>query len=195
MRIGNKIKLKAFTLLELLIVMGIIALMSGLGIYGLVRFQANARLESSFNDVLTAIKSVQNMSKNSTAFNNQSAINPTICSSNGICVPDYYSISFSSSGYRVIGCLVSSSNIICPNENTIEERMVTVGGVNIEYTGQQCEYIAFQRLTSDIKDIVGSPTWSESGNSLCNIRLFNDYGDQRIIEIDILSNSIRDARI
>ena len=192
---GRKVKLKAFTLLELLIVMGIIALMSGLGIYGLVRFQANARLESSFNDVLTSLKSVQNMSKNSTAFNNQSAINPTICSSNGVCVPDYYGIRFNSTGYSIIGCLVSTTNIICPDENVIEERLVTIGGVSIEFSGQQCEYLVFQRLTSDIKDVIGSPTWSESGNSLCNLRLFNDYGDQRIIEINILTNSISDVRI
>lgn len=188
-------KLKAFTLIELLVVMGIITMLFGLGAYGLTRFQANTRVQSSFNDVLSLLKTVQNNARNSVSFTNSSGFTPSICSSTGSCVPDYYGIKFSGNQYTVYGCLKSGNNINCPAQNDLGYKQLNLTGINITFTGQQCDYIVFQRLTADIIDVTGSPTWAPSANTVCNIRISNTEGDSRTIEVNLNTNVIRDATI
>lgn len=188
-------KLKSFTLLELLVVMGIIAVLGGLGVTGLTRFQANTQVQTAFNDVFSILKTLQNSAENSIAFTNASAVTPKYCSSLGPCVPDYYGIKFTTNTYTVYGCLISGNNIICSNQNMIQLGGLNLSSVVYSFSGSQCDYILFQRLTGDIIDVSGDPTWSITANSICTLRISNSFGDSRVIEINLTSNSIRDAGV
>lgn len=186
------LKKPAFTLLELLVVMGVIAMMTGMGIYGLTRFQANTQVQTVTTDTLTLLRTVQNNAKNSISF----ATTPTandICSSNNNCVADYYAVTFSSSDYQVFACQKSGSNITCPSQNNLNIQSVTYPDITFSYEGTGCNYIAFQRLSGDIIDVQGNPLWTESSNSLCSIKISNSYGDYRILEVNLTNNSVRDV--
>jgi prepilin-type N-terminal cleavage/methylation domain-containing protein len=185
-------KFRAFSLVELLVVMGIIAMVSGLGIYGLIRFQANTRLQTKLGDINSVLSTIQNNSRNSTAFENNGNVDDRLCLNHiNKCVADYIAINFSSSDYEVFACQRSGEIISCPNNNKLESfRSVVVPDISISYRGNSCEYIAFERLTVDIIDVTGNPVWQESEHESCEIVISNEFGDQRIIVIDLQTNSI-----
>jgi type II secretory pathway pseudopilin PulG len=172
--------------------MGIIAMMTGMGIYGLTRFQANSQVQTVTNDTLTLLRTVQNNAKNSVSF----ATTPTsndICSSNNNCSADYYAVYFSSSTYQVFACQKTGSNITCPAGNDLQLQAVKYPDITFSYEGTGCNYISFQRLTGDIIDVQGNPLWTESSNSLCTVKISNSYGDSRMLEVNLTNNSIRDV--
>jgi prepilin-type N-terminal cleavage/methylation domain-containing protein len=54
----------AFTLLELLIVMGVSAFLMGLGAFGLMSFQAEVDLQNAYSNIISDLKFLQNKARN-----------------------------------------------------------------------------------------------------------------------------------
>ena len=57
-------KLTAFTILELIIVLAIVGLVSGLAIYGFLTFRAIVETRQAVNEVITVTKETRNLAKN-----------------------------------------------------------------------------------------------------------------------------------
>lgn len=64
---------KAFSLIELIVVFGVLAVIMGLGISGLISFRNNLDLNSFYTDIQLAIKTAQNNARNSRDINDTSA--------------------------------------------------------------------------------------------------------------------------
>ena len=191
-------KLRSFTIIELLVVMGIIAVMSGLSIYGLVRFQASTQVETVFNDVYSLFNTIENNARNSVSFKNASALTPNICITNDPtnCVPDYLGIKFDQDSYKVYACLKSGvNNIVCSPENEIEVQKATINGVSFDYRDTQCDYIVYERLSADMIDVEGSPNWLAKATENCTLVISDSYGDSRAIQINLVNNNIKDVGI
>lgn len=183
---SRKFKQKAFTLIEILMVMGVIALIGAIGVYGLTRFRANIEVQTAFNDIFSLLKTLQNNARNSVSVNiggNQFT-------------PDYYSVKFENNNYTVYACNKSGPNIICPTNNALDTyRGIGIQNVTITYPAQQCEFIAFERLSGDIVDVRGGPNWDISGNTMCTILILNSVGDSRRIIVNLVNNTLEDAGI
>lgn len=66
---NNSKKHRAFTILEVMVVLGVIAAISALGVVGLVSFRNNLDIQAFYTDIKLAIKTTQNNARNSRNIN------------------------------------------------------------------------------------------------------------------------------
>jgi len=128
---------KAFSLLELIVAMGVIAVIMGLGITGLVSLRTTVELQGAYSEFVENLKSLQNQGKNSTSGS---------LGSNS--VPFMYGIFFTSTGYAFGNCDKPTSNQgSCFIDSSLAKVNTLNKNVLITSTDpSNCSGIAFVRL-------------------------------------------------
>lgn len=166
----------AFTLLELVVTMGILAVISAMSIFGLVRFRAVIELNNGYTDIVSLLKTTQNAARNVTSSGGQS----------GVSVPALYTIRFSDNTYTQSNCTSTSNRYICIDLTTQK----TVAPSVSFSPDPNCAYIGFAPLTGEIisLNLSGIATTVQQ----CSIRIAHSIsGDVKTLNVDLLSNTIQ----
>lgn len=183
-------KKKAFSLLELVMVLAIIAIIMGLGYQGLIDFRATSEMQNAYADFVGNLKILQTDAKNVV---NTSSTTGTPA--------DIYAIFISSSSYKFFDCYKASfgNSLNC----SVDKSLSTLAqNPNIVFTpGSGCSGIGFSKLTTDIvslntsADIQNSTSFTAGSNnpqpSSCKITITHKLlqSSQKTITINIDKNS------
>lgn len=178
----SKKPLKAFTLLELIVVMGIIVLSLGLTVIGITRFRYSIELQNGYSDIFSYIQNVENRSRNSVSsealYNSTGSYNES--------VPDYYVLHFQDDNFSLQACNLNGSRLIClsEEENVKAERF---SSVTIAST---CEYVGVHKRDADIVR-VDSQSFETSDTGICTVVVgHKSISRTYTIILDLVSNSI-----
>jgi type II secretory pathway pseudopilin PulG len=174
----RKKDLKAITILESIIVMGIIAILLGISTYGLVQFRSTIELQNAYADVISALQTLQNRARNAVSVTNGTTTT----------IVDYTSMEFLSTSYDFQACTKAGTRATCRDEeSTITPTEIS----NITFSiASECAVIGFARLTGDIVTIDTNGVITTEGN--CTIRLIhNQTSTAKELYIDLTSNNIK----
>jgi len=188
-------KLKAFSLLEFVIVFGVLAVLMGLGWTGLINFRSTAEMQNAYSELVSVIKTEQNKAKNSVSSNNDGG------------TPHFYTLFFIGNKYYAFNCgnsvvplSSSSSSITCTKDSTVLFRILPAN--IIINPDPQCAGLGFAKLTGKFTsftlpigygslDTVTSfgTTYSQSGT--CNIKISHTLiSTQKAIEVNLNQNNL-----
>ena len=145
-----KKKNNGFTLLELLVVIGITVTAGALGIYGLITFRETAILKQAGNELFTNVESIRNKARNSVLSIAKSINNDPLEAK-----VDAFAIVFEDGNYSSMYCDRSDSTSIdytCAYEkqNLKSEIFTTVDIGLFEESGYQCAGVLFEGVTGDL---------------------------------------------
>ncbi len=145
-------KLTAFTIVELLVSMGIIALLAGLGIQALVTFQQTIQFQQAQSDFITIFNNVRNQARNSVASRDEVISGDTLPNA----VVDGYAIFFDNNTYSLRSCSIvrratSELEGNCRNVEDADAKPTSLDAVNIfPLNPTVCAGILIERLSVDI---------------------------------------------
>lgn len=182
-----RIQLKSgFSLLELLIVMGVTAILMGLGVYGLLSFQYYTEVQSVYSDISSLLSTTRNKAQNGSISNAKLQSTNSIIDS----VPDFYGVLFSSTifpdgEYGQVYCDRSTSDaVVCAVED--QELSFSVrGSISVETTN--CIGVLYETLTADIYRIFNVNSIDSQGECTVDID-HNNSGASRVITISATNN-------
>lgn len=190
-----KIK-RAFTILELLIVMTVISVITGLGIWGLIMFRDNVDIESNYSSVHSYIQTVQNKSVNTTTTGFiPSEFDPR--SDNFPSTPTYFGISFIEDTYNLYSCRDSTiDGITC---DVTEKNILKSNNV----FNTQCPFILFKtgRLSlssANIVDMTSQRATVSMNNSMesCELTIVKSSSNlKKTLYINFLENSVSHKQV
>jgi len=167
---------KAFTLLEAIIAMGIMAVLLGFSTFALVQVKATIELQNSYSDIASALQTTQNRARNSVTTPGAT-----------LSIPDYITVAFSPTTYKFQTCTKGSSRITC-TDDTASTKAIEILNVQIQ-PSNGCNTIGFARLTSDIVSVDVNGIVTSTGT--CTITITHtSTGNSRVISIDLSSNNI-----
>lgn len=182
----------AFTLIELIVAMGIAAVLTGLGVAGLNLFRQTIQFQQANLDFVSALRTVQNMARNSVS--SQRLI------SQGTSLPqakvDGYAIFFTTSNYSIRYCIrqggagntqMNCSGVEQDNLKPREYADVQIFPANTNV----CQGVFFERLTGDIRGM-SQPISNPLDTGSCTILIdhINNASLSRQLNIDITNNNI-----
>ena len=175
--------LRAYTILELVIVMSVIAVMLGLGISGLNTFKRNAEFNSTYTSVVTNIRTVQSRAQNS------------VSEDSGQTPSDYYGIFFTQNQYFSYRCVRSSNNLNC--SKTVRMFQDT-SLLNATFTLGTCRNVLFERLTGKLYSVTYTGSLTDTlvtglpskTNNQCNFVLNGGNGDSKDMNFNLLTNQV-----
>lgn len=136
----NKLKTKsAFSLLELLIVMGVIASISMLGIFGLLNVQYSIELNNYYAQVDVFQNTVKNYAVNSFATDSAGSKDAS----------DYYAFQYIGNKFQNLFCdKTGVATIECNNIGTLE--LITPSFIDITFSPIGCNFFVFEKFSSRI---------------------------------------------
>jgi type II secretory pathway pseudopilin PulG len=171
-------KLKGTTLLELIIVMGVIAAVFGLGIAGLIKFQGTAEVQSVYSDFISNIKTLQNKAKNSV---NAAATHDK--------APYVYAVIFNQNKYTFYNCdKATSTTLICTEDTSNPEVLLSIKHSTL--SNQGCDAVGFTRLTGDIISI-NTTNFTYNTTGACSYTFLQTSAQvTKDVNINLTSNSI-----
>jgi prepilin-type N-terminal cleavage/methylation domain-containing protein len=150
---------KAFTLIELMIVMAVIAGLSVLGIVAIIQFRQGVRINNAVFEFNSIFQTMSNKARNAASISGQAGV-----------APDYYVLELLDSSFQVKSCqrTAIANAVVCSNHEQILEP------ADIDwYTGiaNPCRSIGFERRTADIVFIQPTGTILNSGECIIFITL------------------------
>ncbi|KXK26584.1 MAG: hypothetical protein TR69_WS6001000590 [candidate division WS6 bacterium OLB20] len=154
-------KLPAFSLFELLIVMAIIGLTATLAIFGFVSFQRTVTFSQSVNEVLSVIKETRNLAKSNT-LPKDIVLNTTNTQTRVYA----YNLSFRNNQltrslcYRTIGA--TDTSWTCEPSTAEQLKSSIYGDIEYVLSGGGCYDVLFESLTGDMK----ASTQATTGNRI-----------------------------
>ncbi|MFS8130892.1 MAG: Tfp pilus assembly protein FimT/FimU [Candidatus Dojkabacteria bacterium] len=167
---------KAFTLLEAIIAMGIMAVLLGFSTYALVQVKATIELQNSYSDIISALQTTQNRARNSVTKPGSSTT-----------VPDYITVAFQPTTYNFQTCVKNGSRVTC-TDDTASAKPSEILNVQIQ-PSNGCNTIGFARLTSDLVTVDSNGALNSTGSCTITI-VHSSTGNSRVISIDLSSNNI-----
>ena len=187
----NQIKnYTAYTIVEILVVLGIIAVLSGVGIAGMTLFRRTVQIEQAKNDLLSALRETGNLARNSVS----SAVRGTDVLSGRV---DGYALFIDlqegnySLRYCIKGSFIGQLQYDCTGVEKSSSQMLSAPEVDIfPVDPAKCQGIFFARLTGDISALssdIGAP--DDVGNCILNLT-HTQGGELRQINIDLAGNNI-----
>ncbi len=175
---------RAYTLTELLVVMSVIAVLMGMGIFALTRFQGSIELQNTYNDISSLVKTLQNKSRNLSVSNAKLKITGDQINS----VPYVYAIIFANNNYSTYYCDQSGSNLSC-NVEEANVKPKTLSRVQLSMSNINCYGIGFTKATGDMVWIKSDGTFGNTGS--CTYTLQHQLTQEtKSFTINLTSNSI-----
>lgn len=190
----NKSFLKAFTLVEIMVVMAIIAtlLVVGIGSFSLLR--NSVELDQATNEFISIIRTMQNRARNSATSAVLAALNPTnplLARVDGFAVyidsTSQYSLRYCFASAGAGSTTYNCSGYELPNAKPATYSNITVQAVG----GGSCNGIVFDKLSGDISGI-SSPNATAVDTGTCRYRLTHSLLlSYREILVNLASNNIQ----
>ncbi|GAB4284864.1 MAG: hypothetical protein Kow0081_2290 [Candidatus Dojkabacteria bacterium] len=185
---------KAFTILELVVVLGVISVIIALGSYGIIIFRDSIRIDNAYNDLLSYIQNVQNLAINSSVYPfNAGSFDSSV--DEPPTPPEYYAILFGENDFNLFSCSSGASGSLNCNRielNDLEEYNAKISA--------GCSAVVFRTSTIDIADanvidqtnltatLVFDDTLTE-----CTIEVFDDSsGTRKDLTINFGNNSFNE---
>lgn len=183
---------KAFTVVELMVVMAIIALLSGLGIQALITFQQTVQFQQAQADIITIFNNIRNQARNSVASKGEVIDGSTLPNA----VVDGYAIFFDDNTYSLRSCTITrrATSELEGSCNKVEDqdaKPISVNEVNIyPLDPSVCKGILIERLSVDfyaMEDI----TSTLQNPAECVFRIEHSRNSElvRDIKIDLINNT------
>ncbi len=176
-------KKQAFTLLEIIIMLGIAAVVMGMGTYSLITFRNYTQVQNVYTDIVSVLRQEQNKAKNSITSEQKAIDTGSIIDS----IPDYYAVFFESNNYSIYYCEEISDRVNCfvENQNLKKTKFSGVSvNINCGVAG-----IAFEKLTGDIVGIQSNGSFVQTG--VCSITITRPGASStKSLRIDLVENSI-----
>ncbi len=184
--------LKAFSMLEIIIVLAVLAIIMGLGWSGLITFRSTAEMQNAYSELVSVIKSEQNKAKNS------------VSSKSDGTTPYFYALFFANNKYYAFNCGDNNTpnniaqNVRCTKDTTVIFRLLPVDIKLTPDTG--CAGLGFTRLSgrfasialpaNDLESIASfDTTYSYSGT--CNIKItHSQLTTEKLIEINLNTSNV-----
>lgn len=172
--------MKAFTLIELMLIMGVIAVAMALSILGLTRFRSAIELNTAYTNVISYLNDIKNKSTN--AFGT---------TSNGVLLSevDFFGVSFEGKDVTALNCNgnFDFSNYSCTS--SLETGALNLGNITTSIT--TCgNRIGFKRLTSDLVSL--NTTGGLITTGTCELQLQHSFTNEtKTITIDLVRNTYR----
>jgi prepilin-type N-terminal cleavage/methylation domain-containing protein len=183
---------QAFTLLELLVVMAIMATMAGLGIQGLIIFRQTVQFQQTESDIITSLNTVRNMARNGVASQELKLTGGGLSNA----VVDAYALHFVDGNYSIYRCRItrafSGDQASCTNlekANLKGESLTEVNVVPVD--AEKCSTLLFIRLSGDVQSLPGSLVGGPDDTGECVFTISHSLNDQlqRDISIDLVNNA------
>lgn len=170
--------MKAFTLIELMLMLGVIALTLALSIIGLTRFRASIELNTTYTNVVSFISEIKNKSTNAFGTTTGGVLNPV----------DLFAVSFNSGAVSALDC---DGNFDFTSYSCVAStgQSVNTGSVAVSITG--CDNrIGFKRLTGDLVALNVNGAIQSSG--VCTVQLQHSFTNElKTITIDLVKNTYK----
>jgi len=187
-------EMKAFSLLEMIIVLAVLAILMGLGWAGLINFRSTAEMQNAYSELVSVIKSEQNKAKNS------------VSSKSDGTTPYFYTLFFANNKYYAFNCGDNNTpnniaqNVRCTKDTSVIFRQLPTDIVVTPSSG--CAGLGFTRLSGRFASIAlpannletistFDTTYTFSGT--CNITLSHtQIQTQKTIDINLNTNNVSD---
>ncbi len=170
--------MKAFTLIELMVVFGIIALTLGLSIFGLTRFRASVELNTAYTNVISLINNTRNKATN--AFGGSSG--------GSLQIRDLFGVDFQSQQVNSIVCTANTDATVYSCQNTADSP-ISLNNMTINVVGCDTRF-GFKRLTQDLISLTNVNTVVASG--ICSVEIRHSFTNEvKTITINLVENSYK----
>lgn len=177
-------RFKAFTIIELVVVLGIIGLVGTLGIYGMVTFRRVVQTREAANELIGVAKETRNMAKNNTITKDADTDNYVYA----------WSLTFDETSNQLKRYLcrqpigTSTPTVwTCPATTgaTVQPlKSVIFSDVNYDLTqANSCKRIIFENLTGDLLASVTTNTNNYSYTGECRLRLTHRESPQASVGV------------
>lgn len=184
--------INAFSMLEIVLVLAVLAILMGIGWTGLINFRSTAEMQNAYSELVSVIKTVQNRANNS------------VSSTSGL-IPDFYVLVFSQNRYYSFNCCYNdrcirtspTNSLICTKDETINYRVLPADIVITP--DSQCRGMGFGRLTGKFISLavpsIDSNTTRFSSNiqetGICKVEISHtQIASKRDIEFNLNINSL-----
>lgn len=186
-------RLSAFTLVEIIIAMGIGAMILAAGIGGFQTFRQTIQFQQGYLAVVSQLQTTQNMARNSVAsrvVQSQRATDPIGAQVDG------YALFFNPTNYNLNYCLYPTPNQTGPIDcSTIEVsnlKLAEYADVTVTASTGTCYGIFFARMTGNISAMNGlnaTPN-DTAADCLIQVRHSQNAALVRVIGINVRANNI-----
>ncbi len=172
--------MKGFTLLELMVVMGIAAALLALGTVGLISFRNTVQLDQVRSDFISQLRTAQNLAKNSVA---SAALGGDLFESK----VDGYAIFLNGNNYSLQYCLKQegSTNYDCSNAERTDLNPQPGTSIVISTSdANKCLGFMFERLSGKMYSMSGYVTRPDSTGSCVVSFTHNISNNRREVSLD-----------
>lgn len=184
-------KLPAFTFIEILLAGVIVMVLTGLGVAAMLGFRSSVLVDQASTDLLSALRSTQNMARNSVSSSKIAADMGWASYTKSQLQVDAYALEIRSDNYILHYCLANagSGKYNCSGVENTNIRTASLQEITLSKSATNCNYIVFERLTGNIVSQVDAvDTYANTGN--CSITLnYNGSSTQRVITVDFSQNN------
>jgi Tfp pilus assembly protein FimT len=183
--------------MELMIVFGILAAVSVIGLAGMNNFRAYTQVQQAGNAFVSDVRTAQNAARNGTLASQ--VIKPG-CESFGLAeacqLADAYAIYFDTElNYSYRACAyttVAGTQVATCFTEVADMKPTEYGNVKVTQGSQQanCRGILFERLTGNIKSVAGATLSPVINAGECVISVIGDVGNTRTVTFDLVLDEI-----
>jgi type II secretory pathway pseudopilin PulG len=172
--------MKGFTLIELMLIMGVIAVTLALSILGLTRFRSGIELNTAHTNIISYISEIKNKSTNAYGTTNNGVLQSTV---------DFFGVSFVGNDVTALNCDGNFDFSTYSCSNATEQPPIDLGSVTMTIT--TCgNRIGFKRLTSDLVSLNTSGGLIVTGT--CSLQLRHSFTNEtKTITIDLVKNTFK----
>ena len=178
---------KAFTLIEALIVMSITVIVLSFGTVGIFSLRDSLELQNGYSNLISYIRSVQNMARNSTKLFGYT--------------PVYYGVVFESDGVFLSACNRNGDDVLCLAESDSKTKKEVLKNLELKFKTncQSLKVFSFKRSDVDLVGMRLRSTADQNFNELvsvtntgeCTISIVHkNSGNSKEFTLNLTNNSI-----
>lgn len=184
---------RGFTILEVLVVIGVLAVLASLSTWGVFVFQRASQLEGAASELISNLRTIENSARNSVPV--RITPNPPSILSDRV---DGYLMTFANGNYGLSLCYIQGANYNCSLMISSQMKSVAYRDVTVSLLpadASRCNRILYERKTGQIYTMPAAIGAPQKGAN-CTVNVTHNYADpitgrrtDKQIVIDLTSNT------